>query len=512
MAGMERTPAIEQHFDTLRAHAARLRSTPLRQLIAQDTTRATDFALRVGPIYANFARQRYDRAALDALFALGEAADFGGAMRALVDGAQVNPTEGRAALHTALRSNLSQAPVAVAAHEEAVAALARMRRLIESLQDTPVTDIVSIGIGGSDLGPRLVVDALSPPTPGRFRVHFLSNVDGAASQRVLAGLDPRRTAAILVSKTFGTQETLLNGEIVREWLGHDTHLLAVTSNLERAAKWGIPAERTLPMWDWVGGRYSLWSAVGLPIALALGMPAFEQLLAGAADMDAHVLQAPLRENLGAWHALTALWNRNALGFASQGVFTYDERLKLLPAHLQQLVMESLGKSVHLDGTPVDESTVPVWWGGAGTDVQHSFFQALHQGTDVVPGDFVGVVRADHPHRESHRALFANLLAQTEAFANGQGSDDPHRTYAGNRPSTLLLLDALTPRAMGALVALYEHSVYLQSRAWGINAFDQFGVELGKQLANGLLPALRGQAADITDPVTRALLDEILRDR
>lgn len=499
------------HFDALRAHAARLTEVPLRALVADDPARATGFALRVGPLYANFARQRYDRAALDALFDLAEAAQFTERLQALFDGKHVNTTEGRAALHTALRSDLSQAPVAVAAHAEAIEALERMERLIESLQDSPVTDVVSIGIGGSDLGPRLVVDALSPPTPGRFRVHFVSNVDGAATQRVLAGLDPRRTAAIMVSKTFGTQETLLNGAIVREWLGTDTHLLAVTSNIERAAQFGIPAERILPMWDWVGGRYSLWSAVGLPIALALGMPGFRALLAGAAEMDAHALQAPMRENIAAWHALTALWNRNALGLASQGVFPYDDRLKLLSAHLQQLVMESLGKSVRLDGTPVGEATVPVWWGGAGTDVQHSFFQALHQGTDIVPGDFVGVVRADNPHRENHRALFANLLAQTEAFANGQGNDDPHRCYAGNRPSTVLLLDALTPRSLGALIALYEHSVYLQSAAWGINAFDQFGVELGKQLANGLMPALRGQSAEITDPVTRALLGEILRE-
>jgi glucose-6-phosphate isomerase len=507
---MDATP-LTQHLDTLRAHAARLVDAPLVRLVHDDPQRATDFALRVGPLYANFARQRYDRAALDALFALAETARFPERMQALVDGAQVNPTEGRAALHTALRSDLSKAPIAVAAREEATDALDRMRRLIEALQDSPVTDIVSIGIGGSDLGPRLVVDALAPPTPGRFRVHFISNVDGAATQRVLAGLDPKRTAAIMVSKTFGTQETLLNGGIVRAWLGDDARLLAVTSNIERAAAFGIPAERILPMWDWVGGRYSLWSAVGVPIALALGMPAFEALLAGAGEMDAHVLQAPLRENLGAWHALTAVWNRNVLGFASQGVFPYDERLKLLSAHLQQVVMESLGKSVRLDGTPVTEPTVPVWWGGAGTDVQHSFFQALHQGTDIVPGDFVGAVRPDHPHRENHRALFANLLAQTEAFANGQGSDDPHRRYKGNRPSTVLLLEALTPRSLGALIALYEHSVYLQSVVWGVNAFDQFGVELGKQLASGLLPALRGQAADIRDPVTRALLDEVLRD-
>lgn len=497
-------------FDPLRAHAARLATQPLRQLIDDDPARARDFALRVGPIYASFARQRYDRDALDALFALADAADLHARTRALFDGEEVNPTEGRAALHTALRGELSGTPVARAARGEALAALQRMRAMVDALQDGPVSDVISIGIGGSDLGPRLAVDALSPPKPGRFRVHFLSNVDGAAAQRVLAGLDPKRTAAIVVSKTFGTQETLLNGGIVRDWIADDTRLHAVTANVARAAEWGIAEDRILPMWDWVGGRYSLWSAVGLPIALALGMPAFEALLGGAAEMDAHVLHARGRDNFAAWHALTAVWNRNGLGYASQGVFPYDARLQLLPFHLQQLVMESLGKSVRVDGSPVAMPTVPVWWGGAGTDVQHSFFQALHQGTDIVPGDFIGVVRADHPYRENHKALFANLLAQTEAFANGQPAADPHRAYAGGRPSTVLLLDALTPRALGALVALYEHSVYLQSVLWGINAFDQFGVELGKQVAGRLLPALRGQPSDAGDPVTRALLDEIDR--
>ena len=418
----------------------------------------------------------------------------------------MNATEGRAALHTALRSDLSTAAVARDAHAEAVQARERMAGLVARLEAGSVTDIVSIGIGGSDLGPRLAVDALAAPD-ARFRLHFLSNVDGHAAQRTLAGLDPARTAAILISKTFGTQETLLNGGIVRAWLGDDARLFAVSANLERAAAFGIAPERILPMWDWVGGRYSLWSAVGFPVALAIGMANFERLLAGAAAMDAHAAQAPLERNLAAWHALAAVWNRNALGAATQAVLPYDERLKLLPNYLQQLVMESLGKSVRVDGGALAADTVPVWWGGAGTDTQHSFFQALHQGTQVVPADFVGVVRGDHAHAGNHAALLANLLAQTEALANGQASDDPHRAYAGGRPSTLLLLDALTPETLGMLVAMYEHSVYLQSVAWGINAFDQFGVELGKQLANRLLPALRGEA-EADDAVTKALLREI----
>jgi glucose-6-phosphate isomerase len=500
--------STDARLSPLRAQAGRVTKTALHDLVAGDPARAQDFALRVGPVYANFARQHYDREALQALFDLAQSVDAPARIKALFDGEKINLTEGRSVLHTALRSDLSDAPVAKAAHEQALEARVRMRALVDALAASDITDIVSVGIGGSDLGPRLAVDALSGPTPGRLRVHFLSNVDGHAAQRTLAGLDPARTAAVLISKTFGTQETLLNGAILRDWLGGTERLYAVSANVERAAQaFSIPPERILPMWDWVGGRYSLWSAVGFPNALAIGMDAFEQMLAGAAEMDAHVLRTPLERNLAAWHALTSVWNRNALGYSTQAVLPYDERLKLLSNYLQQLVMESLGKSVRTDGSPVEVDTVPVWWGGAGTDTQHSFFQALHQGTSIVPADFIGVVRADAPYPQNHRALHANLLAQTEAFANGQSSDDPSRAYAGGRPTTTILLDALTPYSFGALLALYEHSVYLQSLVWGINAFDQFGVELGKQVASRLLPALEGRA-QADDPVTRELLGRL----
>ncbi|GAA5010174.1 glucose-6-phosphate isomerase [Pseudoluteimonas lycopersici] len=491
---------------SLDAHAQRLANASLKDLVAADPARAGDFALRIGLLYASFARQRMDRDALAALFEIARERDFAGALRRLFDGEPVNATEGRAALHTALRGDLSTAAASRDAHAEAVKARLRMAELVAQLEASGVTDIVSIGIGGSDLGPRLAVDALAD-ADARFKVHFLSNVDGHAAQRTLAGLDPARTAAILVSKTFGTQETLLNGGIVRDWLGGDERLFAVSANVERATAFGIPAERILPMWDWVGGRYSLWSAVGFPIALAIGMDRFERLLAGAAAMDAHVIEAPVERNLAAWHALVAVWNRNALGAATQAVLPYDERLRLLPNYLQQLVMESLGKSVRSDGGTASAQTVPVWWGGAGTDAQHSFFQALHQGTQRVPADFIGVVRGDHAHAGNRDALLANLLAQTEALANGQSHDDPHRAYPGGRPSTMLLLDALTPETLGMLIAMYEHSVYLQAVSWGINAFDQFGVELGKQVANRLLPALKGEV-EAEDAVTRALLEEI----
>ena len=495
-------------FAALTSHATRLHGSVLSTMLQQDPARAHEFALREGPLYFNFARQSYDRPALDALLDMARARDLASAYKRLFDGEEVNVTEGRAALHTALRGNHSDAVVAREAFSTASEVRAQMGALVAELEASGITDIVSVGIGGSDLGPRLVADALRDPSGGRFRVHFLSNVDGAAAQRVLAPLDPGRTAAILISKTFSTQETLLNGRILRDWLGGSERLYAVSANPERAASaFDIAAGRVLPMWDWVGGRYSLWSAVGLPIALAIGFHRFEALLAGASQFDAHVLAAPLECNIAVRHALTALWNRNVLGHAAQGVMTYDQRLALLPAYLQQLVMESLGKSVKLDGSAVAVDTVPVWWGGAGTDVQHSFFQALHQGTGIVPLDLVGTIRNDDPYVENHLALMSNLFAQAEALANGQSSTDPHRAYAGGRPSTLILLDALTPQSLGALIAMYEHSVYAQSVLWGINAFDQFGVELGKQLANGLLPALRGEV-EASDPVTKVLLEEL----
>lgn len=501
----------------LRAHAARLAGQPIRVLLVDDPARAREFSLQAGPLYANFARQRFDRAALDALFSLAESADAAGRLKALFDGEPVNATEHRPALHTALRSDLSQAPTARDAHEQARAANERMRGLAATLRASGVTDVVSVGIGGSDLGPRLVVDALADPATQGLRIHFLSNVDPDSSRALMARLDPARTAVLLVSKSFGTQETLLNGRILAEWLGDgatgkDGRLYAISANPERAGEtFAIPAERILPMWGWVGGRYSLWSAVGFPIALALGDDGFDALLGGAAEMDTHVLQSPPRQNLAFWHALTAIWNRNALDLSTHAVLPYADRLRLLPNYLQQLVMESLGKSVKTDGSRVDDATVPVWWGGVGTDTQHSFFQALHQGTQLASMDMIGIVQppSARPHRDNADVLLANLLAQAEALAEGQSSEDPHRAYAGNRPSTMLLLDGLTPRSLGALLAMYEHSVFLQGVIWGINPFDQFGVELGKQVADRVLPALRGES-EADDPVTRELIGRLRR--
>ncbi len=493
----------------LESQVARLEGIPLQELLRDDATRAGAFSLRAGPLYASFARQDYDKTALDALFDLAETRGVRAAFKRMADGEEVNATEHRPALHTALRGDLSPAKTAHEAFEVAKATRERMLGMVRELRASGVRDVISLGIGGSDLGPRFIVDALGADA-GAPRVHFVSNVDGHALARAIAGLDPATTALIIISKSFGTQETLANAEVARAWLGDGgARTYAVTSKPAKAEAIGVAAERVLPMWDWVGGRYSLWSAVGFPIAIAIGPERFDALLRGAGDYDRHCLEASARDNPSIWHALTAVWNRDARGRGSLAVVPYDDRLKLLPAYLQQLVMESLGKSVTVEGADVGVQTSPVWWGSAGTDAQHSYFQMLHQGTEIVPMDLIGVVNADHHHAANHDLLLANLLAQAQALAMGESSEDPHRNYRGGRPSTLLLLDALTPEALGALVAFYEHSVHAQSVLWNINAFDQFGVELGKRLADRTLPALKGKSAT-GDAVTDALIAEIGR--
>jgi glucose-6-phosphate isomerase len=500
---------VEPGWQALSEQAARLVDARIAELLAADPARCHEFALRLGPLYANFARQRYDRDALAALFALAQDAGAGTALRRLVDGEVVNLSEARPALHTALRGDVGEGALPATARAQSRAALQRMHALASRLRFSEVTDVVNIGIGGSDLGPRLAAEALQDFSDRRFRLHFLNNADAGAAHRLMATLDPARTAAVLVSKSFSTQETLLNAALLRPWLGDDARLYAVTANVERAESAGVRADHVLPMWDWVGGRYSLWSAVGFVLLLAIGEANHRALLDGAAAMDAHVLSEPLQSNLAAWHALSVVWNRNGLGLDTHAVLPYDDRLAMLPAYLQQLSMESLGKSVRQDGTRAAVATVPVLWGGPGTSSQHSFFQALHQGTDSVPVDFIGVARPAHPHAGSHDALLSHLLAQGEALANGLDCADAQRAYPGNRPSTTILLDELSPASLGMLLALYEHSVFLQATVWGINPFDQWGVELGKRIAGELQPAVATRSeAQVADPVTRALLAEL----
>jgi len=494
-------------WNAVQSHGQRLKQFHLGN-VSQDAARAKKMTLQLGPLQASFARQRLDYEALEALFALAHSAGVAEAINNLFIGKKVNQSEQRAALHTALRSDLVDSVDAKAAHAQAIDSHRQMAQLIQELEASNVTDIINVGIGGSDLGPHLAVDALRDFHSGRFRIHFLSNVDGSSAQHLLKFLDPKQTAAILVSKSFGTQETLLNGGLIKNWLKDDSRLYAVTANIEKANAFGVVSKNILPMWDWVGGRYSLWSCIGFSLALAIGMPKFMEMLDGAAEVDAHVLNTPVTENIAVWHALVGIWNRNVMGFATQAIMPYDERLAYLPAYLQQLVMESLGKSIGPDNQGASHATAPVLWGGTGSSSQHSFFQAMHQGSDIIPMDFIGAIKPAHSYVESHQNLLANLFAQAEGLANGSQGNDPQKNCPGNRPSSLFLLDELNPHSFGMLLALYEHSVYVQSVIWGINAFDQWGVELGKKLAAGLLPAIADKKIEAGDAITQMSLNLI----
>jgi len=536
----------------LRVHADRLGSRHLRELI-EEAGRLEYLRYRVGPLHADLTKQRLDPGAWNALGAWVEACDWEARRDAMFRGEPVNASEGRAVLHTALRASGSDlpplAPPAILAEIERAAQ--SMAALVDAVYANDgarlglapgITDIVNVGIGGSDLGPRLAVEALSAHHMGGFRFHFLPNVDGHQTSALMRTLDPRRTLVLLVSKTFGTQETLLNGRVLQDWVasayGGDTvaaarHFIAVSANVPAAQGFGIPPERVLPLWDYVGGRYSVWSNVGLVLALAIGMEGFRDFLRGGAQMDDHFRSAPWQSNLPVWMALTGAWNRNVLGYGSLAVVPYHDGLRELPAFLQQLEMESLGKRVRPDGSVLAEQAVPVVWGSVGSNAQHAYFQALHQGTEIVPVDFVGVVQPAHDLAENHDALLANLLAQGSALAVGKSEDEAlaelahavhdertrlalaaQKTFPGNRPSTTLLLDALTPRGLGCLVALYEHKVFVQSVLWDINAFDQWGVELGKTIAKRIQPALGNAQSPATgfDASTRALIDEIHKVR
>ncbi|MGH8633639.1 MAG: glucose-6-phosphate isomerase, partial [Burkholderiales bacterium] len=443
-------------------------------------------------------------------------------------GEHVNGSEDRAALHVALRAG---APLHVDGRDitrDVAAALAEMRRFAHAVRagrtrgasGRAFTDVLHLGIGGSDLGPRLACDALRHCSAAGPRAHFVANVDGAAISAALDRLTPATTLVVISSKTFGTQETLANARTARAWLAKKLkgkaarHLCAVTADPARAITFGVPADRVFRTWDWVGGRYSLCSAVGLPVALALGMERFEELRAGARAMDEHFARAPLERNLPVVMGLLEVWNVNFLGCGARAVLPYDERLRLLPAYLQQLEMESCGKSVTRDGSRAGHATAPVTWGSTGTDGQHAYFQLLHQGTTMVPADFIACCRPHHRLRAHHRALLANFFAQTEALARGMGEQEarsrgllPHGVFDGNRPTTSILLDELSPRTLGALIALYEHKVFVQSVIWDVNAFDQWGVELGKSLAARILPELEGSAPVAThDSSTNGLIN------
>ena len=509
------------------------RDFDVREAFARDAGRVAALSFESPEVFADLSKNRLDTATLHFLLDLAHECRLEPRRDAMLAGEVANPTEGRAVLHTALRAPRGAAPFSDEVHTTLDAMLAYADAV---RADEGITDIVNIGIGGSDLGPAMAVAALAAFTLPRQRVHFVSNVDGHDLAPLLARLDAKRTLFIVASKTFTTQETMANAQAARDWFlqqgGTDIarHFAATTTNVKAAADFGITT--TFGFWDWVGGRYSLWSAIGLPIAVAIGSAAFRALLAGAHAMDRHFASAPLAQNLPVLLGLLDVWYRNFHGFASRSIAPYHQGLKRLPAFLQQLEMESNGKGVDMAGRALPLATSPVVWGEPGTNGQHAYFQMLHQGTDVIPVEFILVKTPAHGLADSHAKLLANGLAQAQALMLGKTEAEAaaesvptadagfdravlarHRTFPGNRPSTTFVLDALTPASLGAFLALYEHRVWTSGALWGINSFDQWGVELGKALANRLLPRLqegpqRGDTSGL-DASTAALLQRLL---
>jgi glucose-6-phosphate isomerase len=481
----------------------------LDQLFAADPGRLALLSVEESGILFDFSKTHLDAELLRGFAALADTRDLAGAREALFAGRIVNPTEGRAAEHSAERSQ--GAPESVA---RATVLHARMRAVIDAIEAEafgPVRHILHIGIGGSALGPDFVIDALGRGAD-RYDTAIVSNVDGAALEEAVADFDPQTTLLVIASKTFTTSETMLNARSALAWLERGGvadpygRVVALTASPERAVEFGVDETRILPFGESVGGRYSLWSSIGFPAALALGWEAFEQLLEGAAAMDRHFRLAPLERNAPILAAFVDRYYANVRGAETRAVFAYDERLRLLPPYLQQLEMESNGKSVMLDGAPVGRPTAPIVWGGVGTDAQHAVFQLLHQGTHLVPVEFVAAVEpGDSLDEDHHRQLLIHCFAQGAALMAGKPSDDPHRSYPGDRPSTTLLLDRLDPATLGGLVAFYEHRTFANAVLLGINPFDQFGVELGKAMAK----AIDGGEELAFDPSTEKLIERAL---
>lgn len=516
-----------------------MRDYRVAEAFQADPARADRFSLRAAGLFVDFSKQRINAETLARLLAVAEAADVLARRDAMAAGEPINCTEQRAVLHMALRNRAGSSRryvtrgYDVASDVEAVQQ--QMARLCDDIHSgrwrgwrgDKITDVVNIGIGGSDLGPFMVTEALRRDAFPAIRAHFVSNVDGAHLQRVLSQCNPGSTLFVIVSKTFSTTETLMNARAAREWLlasgakERDVckHFVAVSAYLDAAREFGIDAANVFQFWDWVGGRFSLWSAVGLTIALATSMAVFRDLLAGAHAMDEHFLTAAPECNLPLLMALIGVWNRNGLGAESLCVAPYSQDLRRLPSYLQQLEMESNGKSVGIDGAPLEVATCPLIWGEPGTNGQHAFFQLLHQGTTVVPVDFIAVLANDGSYPDHQRALLANCFAQSEALMLGKTESQvraelieagldaaavnslaPHKIFAGNRPSTTILLPALTAHSIGALIALYEHKVFAQGVLWGVNSFDQWGVELGKQLARRIdLELAEGAISSVGKP-------------
>jgi glucose-6-phosphate isomerase len=522
MSQLTQSPA----WQALHRHHQALASTHMRDLFRDDPQRFERFSASAAGILLDYSKNRITAETMSLLFALAEQADLRGWISRMFSGAKINFTEDRAVLHVALR-NRSNRPIVVDGKDvmpEVNASLAHMRKFSEAVRSGEwrghggqrITDVVNIGIGGSDLGPVMVTEALKPYAHRDVHLHFVSNVDGTHIAETLRPLSPDRTLFIVASKTFTTQETLTNAKTARDWLlgtlkdpaAVGRHFVALSTNAKEVAAFGIDTKNMFEFWDWVGGRYSLWSAIGLPIAVAIGMDHFEALLSGAHAMDEHFRTAPFTQNLPALMGLLGIWYNNFFGAETLAILPYDQYLHRFAAYFQQGDMESNGKRATRAGEWVDYSTGPVVWGEPGTNGQHAFYQLIHQGTKLIPCDFIAPIESHNPIGQHHEILLSNFFAQTEALMRGKTESEvrgeltasgmagealerlvPHKVFLGNRPTNSILVQKVTPEVLGALIAMYEHKIFTQGVLWNINSFDQWGVELGKQLAKAILPEL-----------------------
>jgi len=540
MTALTDSPAwksLAQHFDELEP-------VHMRTLFEEDPGRFERFTLRMDDLLFDYSKNRIRPETMKRLVALAEEAELPERIQNMFRGEKINFTEGRAVLHTALR-NRSGEPVHVAGEDvmpRVLSVLKKMRVLSERVRSgdwkghtgKPITDVVNVGIGGSDLGPVLVTEALRPYWKEGLNAHYVSNIDGTHMAEVLKKVSPESTLFCVASKTFTTQETLTNAHTAREWLvgalGTDDavakHFVALSTNASAVAAFGIDPDNMFEFWDWVGGRYSLWSAIGLSIAITVGMDSFEELLQGAHDVDNHFHSAPLDQNIPVIMGLLGIWYHNFFDAHTHAILPYDQYLHRFPAYLQQADMESNGKGVDRDGNIIDSYTTgPVIWGEPGTNGQHAFYQLIHQGNRLIPADFIAPAQSQNPLGRHHEILLANFLAQTEALMRGKTEAEvrselaakglsgdaleslvPHKIFSGNRPTNSILFEKLTPRTLGRLIALYEHKIFVQGTIWRINSYDQWGVELGKQLASAILPELEGeQPVDAHDVSTNGLI-------
>ena len=539
---LQQTPA----WHALEAHYEQVKNLHMRALFAQEPDRFERFSIQFKDILFDYSKNRLTDETLRLLLNLAEDAQLGAQIEAMFNGEKINHTEGRAVLHTALRSQ-AETPILVDGADvmpQIRAVLAKMRRFSESVRSgewrgftgKPITDIVNIGIGGSDLGPKMVCAALKPYSKRGLRVHFVSNVDGTDIAETLKLLNPESALFLIASKTFTTQETMTNAHTARDWFlarsGDERyiarHFAAMSTNTAAVKTFGIDPDNMFEFWDWVGGRYSLWSAIGLSIALFIGMDNFEALLRGAYAADLHFRSAPFAQNIPVIMALLGIWYNNFFGAQSHAILPYEQYLEHFPAYFQQGDMESNGKSVSRDGESLNYSTGPIIWGQPGTNGQHAFYQLIHQGTKLIPCDFLAGVETQNSLGSHHAILLSNFLAQTEALMKGRTTEEARvelsaqgyagaelellaraKTFPGNRPTNSLLYQSLTPETLGMLIALYEHKIFTQGVIWRVNSFDQMGVELGKQLAKAILPELEGPTPVNThDSSTNGLINAI----